>query len=283
MWQAQQISDLRQRRSELQGKVALVPTMGALHEGHLSLMRRASEVADHVLVSLFVNPTQFGPGEDFTRYPRPVADDLAKCRETGVEGVFAPGPEHIYPPSQLPADVNVPSLSGILEGEYRPTHFAGVCRVVMKLFNIVQPDVACFGRKDYQQLKVIEAMVGDLNLPVTIEACPTLRESDGLAMSSRNVYLSDEERRHALGLIKSLQEAKKMVDAGETDPEVVAKAMVQNMQAHQVEVDYAEVRHPTTLQPLDIIEPALTQGVVALVAGHVGQTRLIDNMLLGAD
>ena len=280
MWHSQQIDDLRHRRASLEGSVALVPTMGALHRGHVSLIERGLEIADHVIVSVFVNPTQFGAGEDFSKYPRPLVDDLGKCEAAGAAGVFCPLPEVMYPPEQIPADVTVPSLATILEGEFRPTHFAGVCRVVLKLFNIVQPDVACFGRKDYQQLKVIEAMVGDLNLPIRIEACETLREPDGLAMSSRNVYLRDAERQHALGMSKALKEAARMFEAGETDPEIVSSAMRQNLEAHQVEVDYAEVRHPTTLQPLDIIEPALTGGVVALVAGRVGNTRLIDNMLL---
>lgn len=280
MWQVQRINDFRVKRSRLSGSVAFVPTMGALHRGHISLIDRGHEIADHVVVSIFVNPTQFGAGEDFSKYPRPIEDDLAKCEAAGAAGIFAPTAADMYPPDQLPADVNIPSLATILEGEYRPTHFAGVCRVVLKLLNIVQPDIACFGRKDYQQLKVIESMVGDLNLPVRIEPCETLREADGLAMSSRNAYLSAEDRRHGLGLFKALSEARLMVDAGETDPEAVNRAMQQNLEAHHVEVDYAQVRHPTTLQPMDIIDPSLA-GIVALVAGRVGKTRLIDNMLLG--
>ena len=273
----------RDRRGQLDGTVAVVPTMGALHEGHLSLIRRGLELADHVVATIFVNPTQFGPGEDFDRYPRQLERDLKVCADAGAAGVFCPVPQTMYPPNQLETSLTVPALENVLEGAFRPGHFAGVCRVVAKLLNITQPDVALFGHKDYQQLRVIETMVDDLNLPVRVEGCPTLREPDGLAMSSRNRYLTDAERHHALGLYKTLSEAKLLVEsAGEADPGAVEAAMAQSLRAHQVEVDYAVIRHPQTLTELDCIEPALTGGVIALIAGRVGKTRLIDNMLLGA-
>lgn len=257
--------------------------MGALHEGHLSLIRRGLELADHVVATVFVNPTQFGPGEDFDRYPRQLEQDLAMCEQAGAVGVFCPGPDEMYPANQVGTTLTVPAMENLLEGAFRPGHFAGVCRVVAKLFNVTQPDVACFGRKDYQQLMVIQAMVDDLNMPIHIEGCPTLREADGLAMSSRNRYLTDEDRQYGLGLYKALTEAKLMVeDAGETDPKAVESAMMQNLRAHHVDVDYAVIRHPHTLTELDCIEPRLTGGVVGLIAGRVGKTRLIDNMLMGA-
>ena len=278
------VADLRQRRLELTGPVALVPTMGALHEGHLALIRRAREIANHVIVSIFVNPTQFGPGEDLDRYPRTLDADLASCQELEVDLVFAPAIEQMYPAEQVDTAIDVPALTTILEGAQRPGHFAGVCRVCAKLFNMTQPDVACFGQKDYQQLAVIDAMVRDLAMPVTIESVATVREPDGLALSSRNRYLGDEQRSHALGLIKALRQAKMLVeDEGETDPIAVEQAMTETMTAHRLDVDYAAVRHPQTLAELDIIEPSLTGGVVALVAARLGGVRLIDNMQLALD
>src|SRR6185369_4057963 len=172
------------------GPVAFVPTMGALHAGHVTLLAAAATMGRHVLASIFVNPTQFGPGEDLTRYPRPLDHDLEKCRAAGVAGVFVPTVDEMYPPSEPPCTADVPALTADLEGRFRPGPFAGVCQVVAKLFGIVQPEVACFGMKDYQQLRVVDAMVRSLNLPVRISALPTVRESDGLAMSSRNAYLN---------------------------------------------------------------------------------------------
>jgi pantoate--beta-alanine ligase len=244
-------------------------------------MESAAKLADHVLASIFVNPTQFAPHEDFTKYPRPLEADLAACEKAGVEGVFVPTVDEIYPPAALTLDISIPALAAILEGEIRPTHFAGVCRVVAKLFNIAQPHVACFGQKDYQQVRVIDAMVRDLCFPITIAELATVREDDGLAMSSRNVYLSPEDRRHAVGLFKALSEAKVMVERdGEVDPKRVEAAMRQALLAHHVEPDYAVIRHPHTLAEIDAINPALTHGVVALVAGRLGPVRLIDNMVL---
>ncbi|MCE9591612.1 MAG: pantoate--beta-alanine ligase [Planctomycetes bacterium] len=282
MWTADNVDDMMGNRRALEGRVAFVPTMGALHAGHVSLMQAAKQLADHVLVSIFVNPTQFGPSEDFTRYPRPIERDLEACRAAGVAGVFNPTVEAMYPADLLPCDVTIPALATILEGAARPGHFAGVCRVVAKLFNIVQPDVACFGQKDYQQCRVIQAMVDDLAFPIRIAELATVRESDGLAMSSRNAYLTAEERRHAVGLYKALSAAKSLVETeGETNPAAVESAMRQVMVSHHVEPAYAVLRHPRTLAELDAINPAVTGGVVALAAGKLGAVRLIDNMVLG--
>lgn len=281
MWTAKTVADLRRQRLALKGRIAFVPTMGALHAGHIALVEAARGLADHVLVSIFVNPTQFAPHEDFNRYPRPIERDLAMCEAAGVAGVFNPGVDDVYPPAVPPCDVSIPSMAGILEGAIRPGHFAGVCRVVLKLFNLTQPHVACFGQKDLQQLRVIDAMVADLNLPLAIQPVPTLREPDGLAMSSRNVYLNPEERRHAIGLSKALKEGRALIEAGgESEPLRVEAAMRQVLLAHHIQPDYAVVRHPTTLAPLDSIDLKLTHGVALLVAGRLGSVRLIDNVLL---
>lgn len=260
--------------------VALVPTMGALHEGHLSLVRRARELADRVAVSIFVNPAQFAPGEDFDRYPRPIDDDLARCEAAGVDLVFHPTSEVMYPPGKPEVVVDVPAMTGILEGEHRPGFFIGVCRVVAKLLSIVRPGVACFGMKDYQQLRVIEAMAAGLCLPVRIEPCPTVREPDGLACSSRNAYLSGEDRRHAVGLYKALVEAERLIGDGQMDPCIVEEAMSQAMRAHQIEVDYAAIRDARTLGEVDMVNPRL-EPIVCLLAGRLGGVRLIDNMVIG--
>ena len=285
MWTTATIDDLRRRRAAMEkvgGPVALVPTMGALHDGHVSLIRAAREQAKHVIVSIFVNPTQFGPSEDFTRYPRPIHDDLSRCEQAGADGVFQPDPAEMYPPDAPPSDLDLPTRTGELEGAARPGHFRGVCRVVLKLFNIVQPHLALFGMKDYQQLRVVDAMVRDLNVPVRVVPCPTLREPDGLAMSSRNIYLSAEQRRRAVGLHKALQQARQLIEQGETDPAAVEHAMRQVITAHQFDsIDYAVVRHPQTLGRLDCLEPAVTGGVVALAAARLGATRLLDNLVVG--
>lgn len=280
MWTAPTIESFRQQRHKLMGSVAFVPTMGALHDGHVALMRAGAAIADHVVVSIFVNPTQFAPGEDFERYPRPLDRDLEICRSASVAGVFVPNVEQMYPRQQLTCEVNVPALASVLEGEFRPQFFGGVCRVVAKLLNIVQPDIACFGQKDYQQYKVIQAMIADLCMPVSIQMVPTVREADGLAMSSRNVYLTAAQRPRALGLHKALVAAAAMIqEQGETDPLAVEATMRTILAAHQLRVDYAVVRHAQTLQPVDCIEPALA-GVVALIAAHCDQVRLIDNLLI---
>ncbi len=276
------VSELRAARASLRGDVALVPTMGALHAGHAALIEHAQTLAPNVMVSIFVNPTQFAPHEDFDRYPRPIEQDLTLCRKLGVQIVFNPTPEQMYPPQRIATQLTVPALVADLEGACRPGHFDGVCRVCCKLFNICQPQVAVFGRKDYQQLRVISAMVEDLDLPLRIEPMDTVREEDGLAMSSRNRYLDAEQRPRAVGLYKALCQARAMVEqAEETDPAAVEEAMRHVLQTHQLEIEYAVLRHPLTLRPLDVIDPSLTSGVVALIAARLGATRLIDNMLLG--
>lgn len=282
MWVAQSVQQMRVHRHEMPGGLALVPTMGALHRGHARLMEVARTTGCPAVVSIFVNPTQFGPGEDYEQYPRQLERDLDLCRDAGAAGVFCPAVAEMYPPDVAECSVTVPALADQLEGRSRPGHFAGVCRVVAKLFNIVQPTVACFGQKDYQQLKVIQAMVDDLNVPVKIVAVPTVREDNGLAMSSRNVRLTPGGRKKALGLYKALLEARSLVeDDGELDPGAVEAAMSQAMTAHQVEVDYAVVRHPQSLATIQCIDPRLTGGVAALVAGKVDSVRLIDAMVLG--
>jgi len=277
MWQATTVAELRQQRAALRGRVAFVPTMGALHEGHLSLMRTARQHADHVLVSIFVNPTQFAPTEDLGRYPRTLEADLQGCTDQGVAGVFVPSVEEVYPPGEPACDIDVPSLTGILEGQKRPTHFAGVCRVVAKLFGMVQPDCAVFGRKDYQQLCVIRAMTRSLAMPIDIIASETVRESDGLAMSSRNRYLDAAQRQQAVGLHQALTQAKAAVQSDKTIPvAAVEQRMADVIQQHHFDLDYAVARHADTLQPIDTWD----QPAVALVAARMGKVRLIDNAAL---
>ncbi|WP_428388082.1 pantoate--beta-alanine ligase [Mucisphaera sp.] len=271
------VSALRHRRQELKGRLAFVPTMGALHDGHVSLMKRAAELGAEVWVSVFVNPTQFGPGEDLERYPRDLDADLERCADAGVTVVFAPGVEQMYPPASPAVAIDVPDLTGVLEGASRPTHFAGVCRVVAKLLNQVQPDVACFGQKDYQQLAVVRAMVTDLAMPVGIEAVPTVREADGLAMSSRNRFLSKDERHRAVALWRSLETARAMVDQGQVAVEVIETRMRAIIEEAGLTVDYAVLRDAVTLAQVE----KLDRDCVALVAARIGSVRLIDNTLLG--
>lgn len=271
------IPELREYRRGIQRPVALVPTMGALHAGHLSLIESAKRLSEEVWVTIFVNPTQFGPNEDLSKYPRPLEDDLAACEKSGVTAVFNPEPDVVYPPSVIPMDLDIPSLTSAFEGAHRPGHFAGVCRVVLKLFNLCQPRYACFGQKDYQQLRVIEAMVQDLNLPIAIQRVATMREDDGLAMSSRNRYLSASARKHAVGLYKALALAKQLIEIdGESDPAVIERAMQQTLIAHKIEPDYCAIRNPDTLDALDIVCPP----IVALIAGRLDGVRLLDNLLI---
>ena len=251
--------------------------MGALHDGHLALIEAAKALTDEVWVSIFVNPTQFGPNEDLAKYPRPIEDDLAACERLGVSVVFNPEPADVYPPLAIPTQLDVPSLTAEFEGEHRPGHFAGVCRVVLKLFNLCQPTVACFGQKDYQQLRAIEAMIVDLNLPIAIQRVATVREADGLAMSSRNRYLGEDARKQAIGLYKALQMAKQLIEVDEeTDPAIIERAMQQVLLTHRIEPDYCAVRHPETLVPLDLVRPP----VVALIAGRLDGVRLLDNLIV---
>jgi pantoate--beta-alanine ligase len=281
MWIAETIDDARKQRATLPGRVCLVPTMGALHEAHLSLVEEAGRLADHVVVSIFVNPAQFGPDEDLERYPKPLESDLDLCRKHRVAGAFCPTVQQMYPPGGPECRVDVPSLARDLEGRQRPGHFAGVCRVVVKLLNILQPQLSCFGEKDFQQLRVVEALVRDLCMPVEIVPCPIIRDDDGLALSSRNHYLTDSTRPRATALYKALTRAGTLVEQdGETDPGVVEQAMGRILERSEVAIDYAVVRDATTLAPLDCVEPRTRGVAVALVAGSVDGVRLIDNMRL---
>ncbi|GGJ05038.1 pantothenate synthetase [Alicyclobacillus cellulosilyticus] len=257
-------------------RVGFVPTMGYLHEGHLALVAAARRDNDLVVVSIFVNPLQFGPHEDYERYPRDLARDTALLREAGCDILFAPSVEEMYP-QPMATVVELPELSRPLCGRSRPTHFRGVSTVVCKLFHIVEPDRAYFGQKDGQQLAIIRRMVADLNMPVEVVAIPTVREPDGLAKSSRNVYLTPEERPHATVLYRALMWAKARIDAGERDAAQVAAGMRAMIEAEpMVRLDYAEVVDMATLQPL-----ARIQGDVMLaVAAYVGKARLIDNLPL---
>ncbi len=279
----EQLDAWRYEQGGARQTVGLVPTMGALHDGHLSHIRHAKENADRVVVSIFVNPTQFGPNEDFERYPRDLERDAALCEQHGADAIFVPEVEVMYPPS-LPktceAQLTMPGVAAELEGAQRPGHFAGVCRVVMKLFGLVRPDVATFGRKDYQQLTVIKAMVADLMVPVRVVEVPTTREPDGLAMSSRNVYLDADQRERALGLIAALRACKESVAGGERGVAALEEGLQATLAGHEVDaVDYAVVRDAETLGPAaDGFDPA---GAVALLACRFGATRLIDNLALG--
>ena len=259
------------------GTIGLVPTMGALHEGHLSLVRTAKEKCDFTVVTIFVNPAQFGPHEDLDRYPRDLAADLQQLAALDVDLVFAPDQAEMYPEG-FTTYVEPPAVANSLEGACRPGHFRGVTTVVLKLFNIMQVDTAFFGQKDYQQSLVIRHMVRDLNLPIAIEVCPIVREPDGLALSSRNAYLSETERQRALSLSRSLEQAKALIDAGEQEAAAIRRQMHCVLkEAGITRVNYAEVADPESLEPVQTIEGR----VVALVAAHVGQTRLIDNLLIG--
>lgn len=254
-------------------RIGCVPTMGALHPGHLSLVAECRKHVDFVLLTIFVNPTQFGDGEDLSRYPRPLAADLEACQGAGVDAVFTPEIELLYPP-MYDCWVEVGALSTRLEGACRPGHFRGVTTIVAKLFNIVQPDVACFGAKDYQQQSVIRQMVRDLNFPIEIVICPTVREADGLAMSSRNQYLSATERTTALCLAQALDLAERAFLNGEQSIERVEQQMLEHIKTfNDVRPEYTVIRHPDTLRPLESVQLEM----VALIATYVGQTRLIDN------
>ncbi len=284
--------------------LALVPTMGALHRGHLSLIEIAKQHAPHVAVSIFVNPTQFGPREDFSRYPRPVEADLEMCRKAGVDLVFHPPVEAMYPnrvgshpvtfrtsdktggiaPEAPPPEmvVDLPQLSGTLEGRFRPGHFRGVCLVVGKLFNIIQPDIACFGRKDFQQFRILQMMVEMMNWPVEMIGCPTVREADGLAMSSRNQYLSEPERARALSISRALFHAEADFRSGVRQANRLVTT-VQNMLLDggvqgkvPLLIDYVAAVDAETLRNVEFI----TAPTVICVAVRVGATRLIDNITL---
>lgn len=255
-------------------RIAFVPTMGALHAGHVSLLEAARRDGGYLVVSIFVNPTQFAPGEDFERYPRDEAGDLKICRQHGVDLVFIPTVADMYPPDAA-TTVHVARLTETLCGPHRPGHFDGVTTVVAKLFNIVQPDVAYFGEKDAQQLAVIRRMVRDLNFPIEVVGCPTVRESDGLALSSRNAYLSPQERRQARCLYQALSAARARIERGESDPGAIVAEMRRIIDAAgPAHVDYIDIVDPDSLQPV----PRIERRVLVALAVRIGTTRLIDNL-----
>ncbi len=257
--------------------IGLVPTMGALHEGHLSLVQASVSKCDLTVVTIFVNPTQFGPGEDFGKYPRDLEADLAALATVSRDVlVFAPSVELMYP-AGYDTRVVVGAVARPLEGRCRPGHFEGVATIVLKLFQLVPADVAFFGQKDYQQLLVIRRMVSDLNIPIRVEMCPTVRDADGLALSSRNRYLSPPQRQQALSLSRSLQLAAELVAGGQRDPQVVLRRMRELIQqAGDVRIDYVALADPDTLQPVS----SMDRPVLALLAVRVGPARLIDNGMI---
>ena len=273
------VSELRQVLADVrrQGKrIGLVPTMGALHEGHLSLVRASQGECDFTVVSVFVNPSQFGPGEDFEKYPRTLNADLDALTTCGVELAFSPSPDEVYRPDHA-TWVEIAGVAEPLEGVCRPGHFRGVATIVLKLFNMVAADAAYFGQKDYQQVAVIRQMVRDLNVPIEVCVCPIVREADGLAMSSRNQYLSRAARQRALVLWKSLQAASTLVAGGESNASVVKQRMQEVIAtADDAQIDYIALADPDTLEPVEEI----TATTVAALAVKIENTRLIDNCLL---
>jgi pantoate--beta-alanine ligase len=256
--------------------VGLVPTMGALHAGHLSLIEAARRETGYVVATIFVNPAQFGPSEDFTRYPRPLERDLDLSGQSGVDLVFVPEVQTIYP-SGFSTYVEVQGLQDLWEGASRPGHFRGVATVVLKLFNIVRADVAYFGQKDAQQARIIQQMVHDLDVPIRIQVCPIIREPDGLALSSRNVYLDAEQRKNAVVLSQALQEAKTKIEAGERSTATIQQGMTRRIEATPgAMLDYAAVVDAITLKSLDWLKGE----ILLALAVRFGATRLIDNVLL---
>lgn len=257
-------------------KIGLVPTMGALHTGHISLIKAAAKKCDFVVVSIFVNPTQFGPGEDFEKYPRPLKADLQICRKAGVDVVFTPTAKQMYPRENL-TWVNGEKLTEQLCGRFRPGHFRGVTTVCAKLFNIVAPDIAFFGQKDAQQAIVIKRMVADLNMPLKIVVCPTVRQPDGLAVSSRNQYLTRQQKKDTTYIYKSLQKCKEIIKQGGIDTKKTICEMRKVLnQVPSIKIEYISIVDAETLQDID----RLTGKVLAAVAVKIGSTRLIDNILL---
>jgi pantoate--beta-alanine ligase len=270
------IPNLKAARREIQGSLGFVPTMGSLHEGHLSLVRRAKAENDYGAVSIFVNPTQFLPNEDFRAYPRNEGRDLALLEKEGIDLVFLPEVKDIYPDGSS-TFVIVEDLSNVLEGASRPSHFRGVATVVTKLFNLVEPTCAYFGQKDAQQALVIKKMVADLDMNLELIVCPTIREEDGLAMSSRNIFLNAEERRSALVLSRALFAAQERWLAGERDGETLRRLMRQIIErVPGVQIDYISVADPITLTELERIKDS----ALASLAVKIGRTRLIDNVIL---
>ncbi|HXQ33666.1 MAG TPA: pantoate--beta-alanine ligase [Anaerolineales bacterium] len=270
------INEIHSARRSFSGMVGLVPTMGFLHEGHLSLIRRAREECEHVVVSIFVNPTQFGPNEDLSKYPRDLDRDFSLIEPLGTDLVWMPTAEIMYPPGYQ-TWVEVEAMTRPLEGAHRPGHFKGVTTIVAKLFNGVQPHKAYFGQKDAQQVAVIRQMTRDLNLPIEIVVCPIIREPDGLAMSSRNVYLEPDQRKAATVLYRSLNGAKELFDAGERDAEKLRGKMKEVLESEPLaEVQYVSCVDYDTLEELDIVKGK----TLLSMAVFIGKTRLIDNFVL---
>ena len=275
------ISEVREALARARGrgwKIGFVPTMGALHEGHMALVRRARAECEFAAVSIFVNPAQFGPGEDLEKYPRTLVEDAEKCRNADVDLIFAPSATEMYPEG-FDSWVEVNGfLTETLEGESRPGHFRGVTTVCAKLFNILQPTYAYFGMKDYQQLKVIQRMVRDLDMPLEIMPCETVREPDGLTMSSRNAYLNAAERQAALVLSRLLKEVQATLDSGERRAAAVQESAKNLIKAEPLaRIDYVALRDAETLEPVDHLD----KPAVLLLAVRIGATRLIDNAVLG--
>ena len=271
-----ELNDLRKSRTALPGTLGLVPTMGYLHDGHVSLVRRAKEENDHVGVSIFVNPTQFGPNEDLSRYPRDLDRDLKLLAAAGADVVWTPTPEIVYP-QNFQTYIHVENVSQPLEGKHRPGHFRGVATVVAKLFNAFTPDRVYFGQKDAQQVVVIKQMARDLTFPLEIIVCPTVREADGLAMSSRNTYLNADERKAATVLYRALTAAKASFERGERDAETLRAIMSTTIAKESLaREEYVSAADPNTLAELNLIYDR----VLLSIAVRIGKTRLIDNFLL---
>lgn len=273
------IFDLRSARKSLKGRVGLVPTMGFLHEGHLSLVKLARQDCDNVVVSIYVNPTQFGPNEDFSAYPRDVERDLKLLKENGTDLVWIPTEADMYPKG-FQTFVVVEEITKVLEGAMRPNHFRGVSTIVAKLFNAVQPEVAYFGQKDAQQVAVLQQMVSDLNFNLEMVVCPIVREKDGLALSSRNTYLDADQRKSALVLSRSLREARRLFAAGERNTNAIRMRMDEVFSSEPIaKVQYISLADPTSLLELECV----SESALVSMAVYIGKTRLIDNTVLGKD
>ena len=274
------IKEIRRLIKDLKNKgykIGFVPTMGYFHEGHLALMKKAKRLSDKVVVSIFVNPTQFGPNEDLDKYPRDLKRDIKLAEEVGVDLIFAPDSNEMYE-QDFQTWVTVEKLSKGLCGDFRPGHFKGVATVVTKLFNIVQPDIAIFGQKDYQQLLVIKRLVKDLNMPIEIVGHPIVREKDGLAMSSRNTYLSSKERESALSLYKSLKYAKELIKKGERSPSKIKNEIKNIITSYPLtKIEYIFLGDPHTLNPYS---ETIKDRILIALAVWVGSTRLIDNIII---
>jgi len=270
----QKVSDKLRKEDK---SIGFVPTMGALHQGHLSLMEKAKKENDILIISIFVNPTQFGPGEDYRRYPRPFEKDRSLAQKEGVDIIFYPTVAEMYR-KEYSTNVEVEKLSRGLCGSFRPGHFRGVASVVCKLFNIVKPHVAYFGQKDYQQLRIIKRMVEDLNMEVEIRECAIVREPDGLAISSRNSYLSSQEKEEALSLYRALKCAKSLIKAGSSVSDVISEMEKIVKKERHAKIDYIEIVDPLTLEEVKTIKPG--KRVLVALAVWIGKTRLIDNILV---